>query len=65
MKKIFYFVELILILLSTYFYVYVQGLKAGEINYKHSHRMYLALNSAYNFGYGDCKANRPCNWGGD
>ena len=46
-------------------YLYRVGLRDGEQQYKHSHRMYLALKSAYHFGYMDADAGRQEDWDGD
>jgi len=63
MKKL-----LILFVAFTIFYthwsIYKKGLQDGEQNYKESHRIYMALKSAYLYGYQDCQANRPNDWDG-
>lgn len=46
------------------FYIYNRGLEAGEQRYKQSRRMYLALKSAYNYGYMDAKNGSPKSWDG-
>lgn len=53
MKYIIAFVGLILILLSTYLWVYNKGIKQGVIQYKHSKNMQLTLDCAYRFGLVD------------
>lgn len=54
-----------LALLLSFCYTYQKGCQDGEQTYKHSHRMYKALESAYKFGYEDCKNNRCESWEGD
>jgi len=46
-------------------YLYHAGLRDGEQRYKASHRMYMALKSAYHFGYGDCHDGRHEDWDGN
>ncbi len=46
-------------------YLYRVGLRDGEQKYKHSHRMYMALKSAYMFGWFDGHNGRPNDWDGD
>jgi hypothetical protein len=45
--------------------VYQKGLQDGELNYKQSHRIYMAFKSAYHFGYMDCKDGRRESWEGE
>lgn len=61
-----YFLALVLsaILCYTEVRLYQRGLADGEQNYKQSNRIYLALKSAYHYGYTDCKAGRPEDWDG-
>lgn len=51
-----------LIFFSSGLYLYKRGRVDGEQNYKQSHRMYLALKSAYHFGYVDAKLGNPEDW---
>lgn len=44
--------------------VYHYGLRDGEQQYKASHRMYMALKSAYHFGYMDAHEGRREDWDG-
>lgn len=46
-------------------HLYNKGLIDGEQHYKASHRMYMALKSAYHFGYGDCHEGRAEDWDGN
>jgi hypothetical protein len=46
-------------------HLYKQGLRDGEQHYKQSHRMYMALKSAYHFGYMDCHDGRVEDWDGN
>jgi len=50
----------ILFLLQTY----NQGKRDGEQQYKQSHRMYMALKSAYHFGYIDGHEGKKEDWDG-
>lgn len=63
-KKIVFLLTALAMILSIR-YTYNKGLYDGEWNYKHSHRMYKALESAYKFGYEDCKSGRCNDWDGD
>ena len=38
--------------------LYFRGVYDGVRNYKHSIKMQMALESAYNYGYQDCKNER-------
>jgi formate hydrogenlyase subunit 3/multisubunit Na+/H+ antiporter MnhD subunit len=53
-----------LVLLLSICYTYKRGLQDGEQHYKQSRRMYMALKSAYHFGYLDAKQGRPEDWDG-
>lgn len=55
LKNILCFLLLLVLLFLTHSYLYYKGLVDGEYNYKHSVRIALALESAYQFGRGDCK----------
>jgi len=46
-------------------HLYNVGLRDGEQRYKASHRMYMALKSAYHFGYSDCHEGRHEDWDGN
>ena len=50
MKKLLFVVAVIGLIFAAQ-HLYNQGLKDGEQQYKRSHRMYLALKSAYMFGW--------------
>ena len=63
-KNILLLLGTTLLILSSYGYVYNKGLKDGEWNYKQSHRMYLALKSAYHYGYMDAKDGSSEDWDG-
>jgi hypothetical protein len=54
-------VALVLLLLLQ---SYNNGVRDGEQQYKQSHRMYMALKSAYHFGYLDAKQGRAEDWDG-
>ena len=56
---------LALVMVLSICYTYGKGLQDGEQNYKSSHRMYMALKSAYHYGYADCKDGRCESWEGD
>ena len=45
--------------------LYNKALKQGELNYKSSHRLYMAFKSAYHYGYMDCSEGRPESWEGE
>lgn len=64
LNKIGYLLATLVIVLAIC-YTYNKGLQDGEWNYKHSHRIYLALKCAYNYGYEDCQAGRPNDWDGN
>jgi hypothetical protein len=55
----------VLIIFFTHWSIYKSGLHDGEQNYKRSHRMYLALKSAYHFGWVDGHQNKPEDWDGN
>ena len=49
----------------SFSYTYHKGMQDGEAWYKQSHRMYMALESAYKFGWVDGHNGKPENWDGD
>ena len=63
--KVFLFVILALLLVYQENSLYHKALKQGELNYKVSHRLYKAFESAYHYGYMDCSEGRPENWDGE
>ena len=48
----------------TICYTYNTGCQDGERRYKQSHRMYMALKSAYHYGYVDAKEGKKEDWDG-
>jgi hypothetical protein len=64
MKKIIFFLIAALAIILSIRYTYNKGLYDGEWNYKRSHRMYLALKSAYHYGYMDAADHRTEDWDG-
>jgi starvation-inducible outer membrane lipoprotein len=54
-----------LAILLSICYTYSKGLQDGEQWYKQSHRMYMALKSAYHYGYIDAYEGRCESWEGD
>ena len=64
MKKLL-FVILAALLIYQERALYQRGLRDGELNYKASHRIYLALKSAYHYGYMDCHEGKPEDWDGE
>ena len=62
--RVLLIIGVLVLLVGSHLYVYRSGLRDGEQRYKQSIRMYLALKSAYNFGYNDCKIGRPRDWDG-
>jgi hypothetical protein len=63
MKYVAIFMMVAIVILN-FILVYQKDLYDGEWNYKKSHRMYLSLKSAYNYGYQDCREERPNDWDG-
>lgn len=53
---------IVLIFSAVGSYLYFRGTCDGITNYKHSIHMQLALESAYHYGYGDCRDGRKENW---
>lgn len=64
MKKAFIILFAIVVLSIVCARVYRVGLADGEQRYKQSRRMYLALKSAYHFGYIDAHEGRSEDWDG-
>lgn len=65
MQKVTLFLVLFVYSFILGSYLYKQGLQDGEYNYKYSHRMFLALESSYHYGYLDCKENLPESFDGE
>jgi len=55
---------LVIVIFGTHWITYKHGLVLGEQQYKQSHRIYMALQSAYNFGYLDAKQGKSKSWDG-
>lgn len=64
MKNLLFLVFLLALVFSEHM-LYNIGKRDGEQQYKQSHRMYMALKSAYHFGYIDGHAGRAEDWDGD
>jgi hypothetical protein len=62
MRREFFYFYLLLVFLSVGFYLFGKGEQMGVEKYKHSVNMQLALESAYHFGYWDCKTGRKESW---
>lgn len=58
------FLIISLVIVFTMCYTYNKGCQDGEQFYKSSHRMYMALKSAYHYGYMDAHDGRPEDWDG-
>jgi hypothetical protein len=63
MKTLLVLISIAAIIL-TIRYTYDKGLRDGEQLYKQSHRMYMALKSAYHFGYMDGHEGKREDWDG-
>jgi hypothetical protein len=65
MKNLLILLLVSVTLIMAGFKLYARGLVDGEQRYKRSHRMYMALKSAYHYGYMDGRDGRKEDWDGD